>query len=310
MTNAIQKTEEKAIEFVPFGSDAKIKLTADIVMRLCATPTKSGKLPSQTDAIQFMMMCSAMKLNPFTRDAYLVGYDTQGGAKFSLITAHVALTKRAEASVDYQGMQSGIILQDGDGKITEREGDFCTIEEIPQVVGGWARVFRKDRKDTYRRLAIHQRKPNYPTQFWEGGKAAEQICKCAEAAALRDTFPTLLGGLYHGAEIIEINASVAPQEMPAMAQLAPPQTGAVQEASNVEVMPTKAETPQQELYTLVTEAGFTFEHLRIWGEDTKNLTDAMSLGNFAEIKTEEAKRLLRAKVGLLKGLEAVKGGAQ
>jgi hypothetical protein len=48
----------------------------------------------------------------------------------------------------------------------------------------------------YKRLALAQRRPNYLSQFWNNDKEAEQICKCAEADALRASFPTMLGGLY------------------------------------------------------------------------------------------------------------------
>lgn len=198
MTTAIQKTNksEKAVEFTPFGAADRIKLTIKIVQDLVAVPTRTGKTCSERDAIKFMALCQAQRLNPFAGDAFLTGYDNRqtGEATFSLITAHQAFLKRAESNGDYEGMESGIIFRNEDGKIEEREGDFFLPEET--VVGGWAKVYRKDRKPMYRRLSIAQRKPAYDTPFWSGVKAAEQIVKCAEADALRATFPTLLAGLH------------------------------------------------------------------------------------------------------------------
>src|SRR6266576_2990928 len=205
MTAALQKTDtEKSIEFIPFGSSDRIKLSVTIIQNLCAVPTKSGRTCSQRDALRFLMLCQAQRLNPFAGDAYLVGYDSKDAngnivPTFSLITAHQALLKRAEASNDYEGMESGVILIDEAGKVSEREGDFHTQEE--KVVGGWAKVYRKGRRPTYKRIAMEQRKPKYESQFWQGNKASEQIIKTAEADALRSTFPTLLGGLYTGEEM-------------------------------------------------------------------------------------------------------------
>ena len=71
--------------------------------------------------------------------------------------------------------------------------------------------------------------------------------------------------------------------------------------------PPTAKRPQKELESLVVTAGFTFDHLRKWGEETGNITNADSLATFDEIDTAEAKRLLKAQAGLLKGLEQAKG---
>ncbi len=314
---ALVKTTERAMEFVPFGETDKIKLTVQIVMNICATPTRSGKLPTEKDAIQFMMLCMAMKLNPFVRDAYLVGYDTKDGAKFNLITAHQSLLKRAEASLDFEGMESGIILQDGDGKITEREGDFCTVAEIEQVVGGWARVYRKGRKDTIRKLALHQRRPAYETPFWQGGKAAEQIVKCAEADALRSTFPTLLGGMYHGAEIIEIDAAKVPADTK-LIDLAPVVSETRQTAASAE--PANGGEPAQpgnalpasskdRLADAVVNGGFTFDHFAAWARGSGQIPEPQALDGFDDVTEATAKRLLRVLPMVLKGCGEAKGAA-
>ena len=81
-------------------------------------------------------------------------------------------------------------------------------------------------------------------------------------------------------------------------QLAPPPE---------KIVTSDSKTPQKELESLVVTAGFTFDHLRKWGEETGNITNADSLATFDEIDTAEAKRLLKAQAGLLKGLEQVKG---
>lgn len=201
-----QAPTERAVEFTPFGSDAAIKLTITMVQSIVATPTRLGHKPSDADCIKFMMLCKARHLNPFEGDAYLLGYDTNDGPKFSLITAHQVFLKRAEAEPQYDGMESGVIVLDKDGSIIEREGDFTVKGET--LVGGWAKVYRRDRtRPMYRRLKL---------ETFSTGKSrwaidpAGMIVKCAEADALRSTFPTHLGGLYAREERREIEEGQAP----------------------------------------------------------------------------------------------------
>lgn len=304
MTNAITtKQEPKFIEYVPFGAIDKIKLNIEIVKRFICIPTKSGKVCDESQATRFMMLSQTQRLNPFAGDCFLAGYDGKNGPVFSMITAHVAFMKRAESCADYEGMESGVILVDSEGKITEREGDFVTGEE--NCVGGWARVHRKGRKPIYRRLSIASMRPNYDTPFWSDVKAPGQIVKCAEADALRATFPTLLGGLYNPGEsssaTIEVSATVAQE----------PGNGKIAEASSAPalVQDVKPSNAQDDLAKLVTDAGFSFDDFRKWGEESGNLPEGDSLSGFADVKTDIAKRLLRAPTGLTKGLAALKGAA-
>jgi len=321
-TSQLQKTnEERAVEFVPFGSADKIKLSVKIIQNMVAVPTAQGRTCSERDALRFLMLCQAQRLNPFAGDAFLIGYDGKNGPVFSLITAHQAFLKRAETSPDFEGMDSGVIIVKEDGEITEREGDFHLENE--QVIGGWARVHRKGRRDTYRRLRMARFNNGYAQ--WKVDPAG-MIVKCAEADALRSTFPTLLGGLYMQGEIDDatdrIVTSIAKQQPAFEARTLVESVAApVAEAQNVqdkgdtsnpELMP-KPEAGAQagavaELQNLVLSSGFTFAHLQNWGMQTGNLDGADSLGSFEEISEKNAVRLLRAKVGLLRGLAQVKEG--
>lgn len=199
-TTAIAKTgEEKTMEFVPFGAQDKIRLSIKIIQNLVAVKTKSGQTCSENDAIRFMMMAQARRLNPFEGDAYLIGYDGRDGATFSLITAHQAFLKRAELNPEYDGMQSGVIIKTEDGQIKEHEGDFYMTGET--VIGGWAKVFFKNRKQPmYKRVRLERFKKSFG--IWVDDPAG-MICKCAEADALRSSFPTMLGGLYLREEIVK-----------------------------------------------------------------------------------------------------------
>lgn len=203
----VQQRADQVMKFVPYGSSDEIKLSVDIIQKIVAVPTRSGKTCSQRDAIKFMMMCQAKRLNPFEGDAFLIGYDGQNGAEFSLITAHQAFLKRAELHPEFDGMQSGLIVRENE-KLVEIEGDFYTEDQT--VVGGWATVHHKTRKyPTTRKLRLERFNKGFAQ--WKVD-AAGMICKCAEADALRSSFPTMLGGLYLREEI-ELNVGPAVRDM-------------------------------------------------------------------------------------------------
>lgn len=67
-------------------------------------------------------------------------------------------------------------------------------------------------------------------------------------------------------------------------------------------------TPQQELEAFVLGAAFDFTALQTWGKETGNITNADSIATFAEISTDDAKRLLKAKTGLINSLKQLKPG--
>jgi phage recombination protein Bet len=99
-------------------------------------------------------------------------------------------------------------------------------------------------------------------------------------------------GIYHEeeADAITIESAIVTPQLP------PPKT----------VAPAEGVTPQVELETLCAENGYTLEHVKKWGIETGNLEAAGD--DFASIPTEVCRRLLRAKSGLLKGLEQIKAG--
>ena len=235
METSLTKTEDKGLtEFTPFGAQDKIKLSIAMVQNLIAVKTKSGKTCSQNDAVKFIAMCVARRLNPFEGDAFLIGYDGRDGATFSLITAHQAFLKRAELNGEYDGMTSGVIVEDG-GQLRELEGDFYSEGQV--VKGGWAKVFFKNRK-----RAMHKRirLARFQKAFgiWQDDPAG-MIVKCAEADALRSSFPTMLGGLYLKEELS--NEPAPKTTTPIFSSPTPEQS--VQEA---EVIPEAAPEPPLE----------------------------------------------------------------
>lgn len=312
---SIVKKDETAVEFIPLGADEKIKLTIAVIQNLIAVPTRSGKTCSPKDAMKFLMLCRAKKLDPFSGDAFLLGYDGKDGvATFSLITAHQAYLKRAELHPEFDGMRSGIIVNE-DGKTVDQEGDFHTEEQ--HVVGGWATVYFKTRKVPITRR-VRLKRFQKPFGVWQDDPAG-MIVKCAEADALRSSFPTMLGGLYMREEIdiskptqsdtFDIPASKLVDVVVAPAQ---PMNGNGPDDSNPDLAPVKPRatgaTSAFELSQFVVDNGYTFDDFRKWAEETGTVDKVAGMGSFDEVDEASAKRLLRAKNGMLRGLAAVKTG--
>lgn len=304
VTTVEKNTTERAVEFTPFGAADKIKLTVKIVQNIVAVPTKSGRSCSERDAMKFILLCQAQRLNPFAGDAFLVGYDGQNGPTFSLITAHQAFLKRAENCPQYDGMVSGIIVQDDAGNVSEIEGDFHLPEQ--KVIGGWARVFHKGRsKQTYRRIRM-ERFNNGFAQWKVDGPG--MICKCAEADALRSTFPTLLGGLYIEGEQerrpIELASTVSGGTLVQVAgEIASP----AQDAPITVAEPTPPTPASESLAALVSEflagIGVSYEDFCKFVEGEGIIPNATSFPSLDDWPAKDLKRMLTAKVGLSKGLK-------
>ena len=182
---------ERSVVYRPAGATEDMTLTMAYVRGFLTTPTKQGNKPTEADIIKFMMLCKESHLNPWQGDAYLIGYDSEDGPVFNLITAVQALLKRAELSHEFDGIESGVVASKN-GELIERKGTLLLVGE--RLLGGWARCFRKDRGI-----------PFYQTvqfEVYNTGRARwhkdpnGMIVKCAKAAVLREAFPNSLAGLY------------------------------------------------------------------------------------------------------------------
>lgn len=235
------------VEFIPFGSEDRIKLNLAVIRNYIATPTKQGDLPDDRSCMRFLMLCRSRRLDPFTGDAYLIGFRKGGSeeAEWNLITSQSAFMKRAEIHPEFDGLASGIIVKDSEDRIIEREGDF--EYEGDTLLGGWAVVHFKNRKHpmikkvtlkTYRK----------PFGVWVTDPAG-MICKVAEVHALRDAFPTMLGGMMLREEYIDVESTVTPVReirRPEFAQGLPaPEIGTTTTTGNARITTPKAPNRSQ-----------------------------------------------------------------
>jgi phage recombination protein Bet len=176
----------------------------DVKRRICPRATDQ-------EIIIFLKMCQTLNLNPWARDVYMVKYKEDEPA--SIIVATEAYLKAAETCQDYDGHEAGVVLKDSTGKLEFREGSLIVEEEESKLVGGWAKVYRKDRaRPFYVAVNIKEcqkyTREGKPTRFWRE-MPATMVRKVALSRALREAFPSRLGGMLTEAEYEEI-----PEELP------------------------------------------------------------------------------------------------
>lgn len=188
-TPAKQESSDKGlITYQVAGQD--VKLSYNIVRNFL---TKGTGNVSDQDLVQFISICKYNQLNPFLNEAYLVKF---GNSPAQMIVSKEALMKRAESCEKYEGIQAGIIVQTNEGEIKEVEGCFRTDSE--KLVGGWAKVYRSDRKyPIVARVNLDEYDKKQST--WNEKKST-MISKVAKVQALREAFPTQLGAMYTAEE--------------------------------------------------------------------------------------------------------------
>lgn len=164
-----------------------------------------GQADKVTDQelVMFMNLCKYQKLNPFLKEVYLVKY----GNNAQNITSKEAFMKRAENHPKYDGFKAGIIvINKSNGELNRREGTFHLENET--LVGGWAKVFREDRK--YPSIAEVSMKEYSKNQSTWKDIPSTMIRKVALVQALREAFPTDLGAMYTEEESQSIRQDVTP----------------------------------------------------------------------------------------------------
>ena len=204
----LRRDAERTITFTPIGEKEEIKLSPSMAYRYFAQATAKGHKPSENQVMEFLMLCRSAKLNPWVKDAYLLGYDTKDGPQFNIITAYQAMSKRAELHPEYDGLDYGIIVALPDGSTEEREGTFRLPHEA--LVGAWCKVHRKDRG---RPFVVKLPRGPYDKgySYWKVNPDW-MLAKCAKAGAMREAFPLELGGLYIEEELPRADELRVPPE--------------------------------------------------------------------------------------------------
>jgi phage recombination protein Bet len=178
-------------------------------------------LATDQETAVFLKTCQSLNLNPFAGELYLIKYSED--EKAATVISINSYLKAAETNESYNGCEAGIIVKDGTGKLDFRPNAFLLEEEMGGLVGGWAKVYRKDRdRPSYiavnKTECIRYTKSGKPTRFWTREKQPSMLRKVALKRALVEAFPSLFAGTLATAEVgddaIEAEYKVAEGEVP------------------------------------------------------------------------------------------------
>lgn len=200
MSNA--KNSELEVSFDVNGNT--VRLTPRIVQEYIMGNNTQITMP---EFKMFTELCKVRKLNPFLKEAYCIKY---GSEPAQLIVGKDVIVGRAVTHPQYDGKETGVIVQCEDGKTVERQGCFKLPSET--LVGGWAKVYRKDRSRpeymsvSFDEVANRKRDGELNTN-WKN-KGATMVEKVAKVRALRECFVDELSGLYEAEEFGEELPSV------------------------------------------------------------------------------------------------------
>ena len=183
----LQLSDKDVVTYEVAGQE--VKLSYNIVRKYL---TKGNADVTDQELVQFISVCKFNKLNPFLNEAYLIKFKSaRGDGNAQMVVSKEALFKRAEACVQYDGIEAGIIVLRGD-EVMELEGCFQQAKDV--LLGGWARVYRKDRRvPTVSKVNLSEYDKG--NSIWNEKKAT-MISKIAKVHALREAFPSQLGAMY------------------------------------------------------------------------------------------------------------------
>ena len=183
----LQVTDKDIVTYEVAGQE--VKLSYSIVRKYL---TKGDADVTDQELVQFISVCKFNKLNPFLNEAYLIKFKSaRGDGNAQMIVSKEALFKRAEACEQYDGIEAGIIVLSGDN-VVELEGCFRQAKDV--LLGGWAKVYRKDRRvPTVSKVNLSEYDKG--NSIWNEKKAT-MISKIAKVQALREAFPSQLGAMY------------------------------------------------------------------------------------------------------------------
>lgn len=202
-SRAISPAQSTAISFVDDHGDKIVLTSDDVRMHIC--PKADAK-----EVAYFMELCRAQRLNPFLNEAYLVKF---GSNPAQIMVAHKALVKRAEQHPQYDGMEHGVVIIDANGQRVERPGGAFYNELGETLIGGWAKVYRKDRRmPIYAERSLKSMDKNQAN--WKSMPDV-MIDKCAQAAALREAFPDELRSMYTTEEMGSTEQAITPDSVEA-----------------------------------------------------------------------------------------------
>jgi phage recombination protein Bet len=146
--------------------------------------TSKGTIPDQSTKQNFITTCLSYGLNPIKRQAYLTGYDSNSGAKFTFIVGIDGFTTIASRTGVYAGKDQARFTY------IDNKLDSASVTVYRLVQGQKCAFTGQAYFDEYKQ----------PSPLWQK-MPKTMLEKCAFAKALRSAFPESLSGLYTDDEI-------------------------------------------------------------------------------------------------------------
>lgn len=211
-------------EIVEYKADngQDIRVTEQDVRDLMAANGNAMENVTSQEVKMFLRLCQSQRLNPFTRDAYIVKYGNQPA---SVIAGKDAFVKRATRNKKYRGHEAGItfirrVKENGGIRKTIERREGSMLLEGEELIGGWAKVYLDGYAcPIFEEVALSEYAA--PDRYGKNGWSkmpATMIRKVALCHALREAFPEDLGGLYGAEEMDQARqqeqAAPQPQEDP------------------------------------------------------------------------------------------------
>lgn len=160
-------------------------LTKEIEVKLGCQNAK------ETDKKRFEALVNKYGLDPYAGEIFFIGGTmiTIGKDGYFMI---------ADKNPYFDGIEDGIIYK-LNNQIVNGSGTF--LPPGAELLGGWAKVFRKDRSHA-KYSTVNLQEYNNQKNLWQRMPAV-MINKVAKTTALRDAFPSAFNGIYDEAEVTE-----------------------------------------------------------------------------------------------------------
>lgn len=202
MATKTELAEQKNTGLVEYEANGEmVKLSPAMIKKYLVS---GGGNVTDGEVMMFLSLCRYQHLNPFLKEAYLIKFGSTDPA--TIVTGKDVFTKRADANPNYKGKKAGVVVLKKDGSIEEREGTMVLPDE--KLVGGWAKVFIKDKEPEYQSVSFEEyagkKKDGTLNSQWSK-KPATMIRKVAVVQALREAFPDRFQGMYAQEEFAEVS---------------------------------------------------------------------------------------------------------
>ncbi len=195
------------------ASGVQISLTPDDVKKYLVSGDETRV--NTKELVVFMNLCKSAGLNPWAKEAYLIKY---GNEPATMVIGKEAYLKRAESNENFDGFEAGVILMEPQTR-SVRYQDGCFRMPDEEIIGGYAKVYRKDRTHPYIAEVTFteyagRKKDGSLNGQWQK-KPGTMIRKVALVQALREAFPSAFGGMYAEEEAVQTeDIYLAPEPTP------------------------------------------------------------------------------------------------